>query len=139
MKRLIGLGAIFLVLGCESSTQDPGNSKGLDVTIGKCQSAALLQKVHVDSMLKAKLIFAAKDSISFSLTMDLLCEADYSFSVSLISADTLLFAATDVGNDRSKCDCAKEITTRYKAQNGESLSGIKFVKYVKQVYELGIE
>ncbi|HLP42914.1 MAG TPA: hypothetical protein VK465_15500, partial [Fibrobacteria bacterium] len=139
MKKSVALACLYLLMGCESSTQSPGNSPGLQVTLAKCQSQGAVQKIRGDISKRGKLIFTSSDSINFSIKAMLNCEAQYSFTASVIAPETLSMEAVDVGESRARCMCEKELLAQGKAMAGEDLSGIKFVKFATEVYELSAD
>jgi hypothetical protein len=139
MKKSLALGVLCVLMGCDSTTETPGNSPGLQITLAKCQSPGAVPKIQADLPKEGKLNFNSVDSISFSIMAVLNCEAQHSFSAAIIAPDTLSMEVIDVGDTRSKCVCEKEISAHYKSMSGENFKNIEFVKFADQVYHLSAD
>lgn len=130
ITMLFGLG--FVLAACESST---GPSSNVRFDLSACRNEAAKTAAGGAASNEAELLFRSKDSISFAVPMELLCQAEYVMNASIASPETLSIAVTDVGSDRSKCTCAKIATIGYKSPEG-GLDAIRFVESGWTVYEL---
>lgn len=133
MKSITMLFALGLVLAaCESST---GPSSNVRFDLSACKNEAAKTAAGAAAANEAELLFRSRDSISFAVPMELLCQAQYAMNASIASPETLSIAVTDVGSERTRCFCAKIATIGFRSPEG-GLGSIRFVETGGSVYEL---
>lgn len=97
--RMFFLGVLFL-LACDNATDNPADSSGVSVVMGKCGNGIAKQASKT-----GVLHFASRDSLSLAFRASLNCAAEYAFASRMIDASTLSLTAEDVGDIRARCMC----------------------------------
>lgn len=120
--RSIGilLGAVFLA-ACGNTADEQGNSPGLRVTAGQCESRLAKSADRKEGELR----YISQDSIGITFNATLNCEAEYSYKAKLLDQATLDLVVVDIGNYRSKCVCAKNLSLDLKSVSGEDYASVR--------------
>jgi hypothetical protein len=124
------LGLVFLA--CESSTDQNSN---VQFNISSCRNVGEKRAAEKEESAQGRLIFRSKDSLSFSVPMQLNCGAEYSMYASIAAPETLSVSIADIGDSRARCFCDKEITIGFQSPDAD-MDKIGFVKIGERVFEL---
>ena len=133
MKRCLLMLPLLFLLGCDTG---PERNSNVAFSLSQCQQNGVGKAATtLDTLAPGKIFFKSADSLSFIINTILNCEAQYSMRASVISAETLDVAVSDIGSTRAKCVCKKDVTIGYKSE-GPSLAVIRYVRFDGQVYDL---
>jgi hypothetical protein len=120
------------IAACDSGT---GPDSNVRFSLSSCLKKAEKRSAGEAEGEIGRMVFRSSDSLAFSLSMELLCEASYSMIASVASPETLSVEVVDVGDSRSRCTCLKEVAFEYESPASD-LGKIAFVKTGALVYPL---